>query len=144
MTNKKNRKLSNIIIHPSFQFRFSMITTSLLFVCIIMFGYFSYSKVNENYELLVEHSSLSDEVKLILKNELHNLKINFAFFAIIISFVFFLINLYYTHRIAGPMHKLITLLNRSGKNDIHKIYFRKSDEFKDVADAYNQFIDRLK
>lgn len=50
-----------------------------------------------------------------------------------------IVGLVLSHRIAGPLRKLQNhmLAVASGRTDA-KIHFRKNDEFRDLADAYNQ------
>ena len=45
----------------------------------------------------------------------------------------------YTHRSAGPIHKISQTLQTMAKGDItHEIHLRKNDEHKDMAEAINQ------
>jgi signal transduction histidine kinase len=59
--------------------------------------------------------------------------------------IVFVMSLFMSHKIAGPMYKLknhITNL-RSGRKYDH-LFFRKGDNFPEIADEFNQFVDHLK
>jgi len=46
------------------------------------------------------------------------------------------------HRIAGPMHRLLRLLNEVAAGDLtHEIKFRKRDEFQEIAAAADNVVD---
>ena len=54
--------------------------------------------------------------------------------------------LYYSHKISGPVYKITNCLEQMGKNGspYEKITLRESDEFRELADAYNKAVDNMK
>ena len=65
-------------------------------------------------------------------------------FHLVFTAMIFLISLFVSHKIAGPLHKLQTFMN-SGANgkDPGELNFRKSDYFQELAEAFNRFKGRL-
>ena len=56
-----------------------------------------------------------------------------------------LLALYYSHRIAGPMHHLKEHLQKMIDGDFSRdLNFRKSDEFRSIAILVNRLQSRLK
>jgi len=57
--------------------------------------------------------------------------------------VMFLVSIFLSHRIAGPIYKLSKSMElaRDGKLE-GPIYFRKNDHFQEVADLFNALLDR--
>ncbi|RYZ78408.1 MAG: methyl-accepting chemotaxis protein [Proteobacteria bacterium] len=70
-------------------------------------------------------------------------------FWLVVMQVFFLmmtffITIFMSHRIAGPLYKLGKALNELRNGNLSKIYFRKFDHFKELADDYNLAVESLK
>jgi len=72
----------------------------------------------------------------------------FILFLILIQFIFSLIILilfvFFTHKIAGPMYKLKTHLQRIREGEvITPLTFRSGDYFHDVAEEVSEFLDSV-
>ena len=62
--------------------------------------------------------------------------------SVVITGVFVLI---YSHKIAGPVCKITKCLEQMEKGQtLGKINLRESDEFRELADAYNKAVDNMK
>src|SRR5690606_25964788 len=58
--------------------------------------------------------------------------------------IVFVITIFISHKIAGPMYKLKTyLLNIKNGGEITPIFFRKGDYFSDLADDVNDFVQEI-
>jgi len=56
----------------------------------------------------------------------------------------FILSIFFSHRIAGPIFKLTKFLKNSRKGGKPEVlYFRKNDYFKEVADEYNATMDSI-
>jgi nitrogen fixation/metabolism regulation signal transduction histidine kinase len=65
--------------------------------------------------------------------------------AILISCLLLLMGIQTSHRIAGPLHRLIqNLKSVAAENQFDAIQLRKKDQLKEVADAFNQMVHSLK
>lgn len=59
--------------------------------------------------------------------------------------VTFLISLFLSHRIAGPLHKLKQTFKRAEEGYIDdEIKFREGDHFQDLADSYNHMMGTIR
>jgi nitrogen fixation/metabolism regulation signal transduction histidine kinase len=67
-----------------------------------------------------------------------------VFLQLAVMSVMFLVSIFLSHRIAGPIYKLSKSMElaRDGKLE-GPIYFRKNDHFKEVADLFNSMMARL-
>jgi len=67
-----------------------------------------------------------------------------VFFQLVFVAVTFLISLFVSHRIAGPLYKMQQFFHkvRGGKFGDH-LKFRKSDHFKELADDYNEMMESV-
>lgn len=83
-----------------------------------------------------EAKMLSEQQKKVLSNIILNSNIRLMHFFIVALIFIFVISLIYSHRIAGPLHRLIHNLNeiRNG-NLIQNFKLRQKDELKDVANV---------
>lgn len=51
-------------------------------------------------------------------------------------------NIYYSHRIAGPIHRIkLTLEQKMRGEDVGTVSFRKRDEFQEVAELLNRYFE---
>jgi hypothetical protein len=48
--------------------------------------------------------------------------------------------LYISHRVAGPLHRLVNHLRTSTMSNVEPVQFRKNDYFPEVQAAFNEFI----
>jgi nitrogen fixation/metabolism regulation signal transduction histidine kinase len=67
------------------------------------------------------------------------------FFQAVFLCVTFLISIFMSHRIAGPLYKLKTFFKMNGKGKLSPdLRFRKSDHFQDVAEDYNHMMGAIR
>lgn len=57
-------------------------------------------------------------------------------------FLIFAGGIWLSHRVAGPLYRLTAHLNKSSKDSVTPLKFRKGDYFPEVQDAFNDFIAR--
>lgn len=55
----------------------------------------------------------------------------------------FLLSLFLSHRIAGPVYKIGKAMHDARNGNLEKITFRGSDHFKELATEYNHFIESI-
>ncbi|MBN1622202.1 MAG: hypothetical protein JW871_06390 [Endomicrobiales bacterium] len=55
--------------------------------------------------------------------------------------ILFIANIYYSHRIVGPIFRLKRMLERKTKGEeVNPIFFRKNDNFHDLAELINKIL----
>lgn len=71
------------------------------------------------------------------------LLIRLGFIVVFMVATFMALGFILTHRIAGPMYRLRTELKKAVQGErVGKIQFRKDDEFQDLPELINEFIER--
>lgn len=123
-------KRSVFLINPSFQLKFSLIVCSIVLVSTMLYPiiiYDFFKVVGPNFEST--------------RNEL------IAFLVIVqllITALVFIIFIFFTHKIAGPLFKLKNHLRsiREG-NPVSPITFRNGDYFQDVAEEVSMFLETV-
>lgn len=140
---KDNRKKTNLIINPKFQYSFiaSFFFLMLaLYVIVLLVANWLIgpliSQIN-SLNLPADH-----QVWLVVDN--FNNYTNFI--AILLFFVFscffIMASLIISHRIAGPLKNLQNNLAKMGAaKKLTKVYFRKNDYFKDLEGDFNKMVD---
>ncbi len=76
------------------------------------------------------------------KDQIFRLLILLQFFFLVMTF---LLNIFISHRIAGPVHKLRVLFKNAARGRLnHQIQFRKGDHFIPLADQSNQALGEIR
>lgn len=131
-------KRSIFVINPKFQFKFSLIVCSLILISSLMYPVTIY----EVFEAIFrQNPSLGEK----MGNSRSQLLTMLAIIQFVYLIIVFIICIFISHKIAGPMFKLSSYLrNVADGNPIQELYFRNGDNFTEVADLYNQAMNRIK
>ncbi len=131
------------LINWKFQLRFSFFVCSWLFALsvvypIIIYNLFSYfiryAARDPNGPPLLALHQIQDKVFWIL-----------ILFQVIFLVVTFLISVFVSHRIAGPLYKLRKFFEKAKSGDFsEELHFRKNDHFQELAADYNSMARELK
>lgn len=125
-----------LLIDREFQLKFSFFVTSWVLVLSVVFPSILYSSIETFLRILsrkVDPTTLQG-----IQNFQAELVTAIVLFMIVISVTIFLIAMYVSHRVAGPVYKIKTALARWKRGNVEEeIVLRKSDHFKDLADSYN-------
>jgi len=139
---KKPYQRKIILINKPFQLKMSFILTSWIVALTYIYPLLVFNIFN-GLVLSLSHPRL-EEVALLIRelNELvftRTLLIYFAF-----GVLTFLLSLYVSHKIAGPLYKLRSAMeNFTSSREYKKIYFRKSDYFAELANSYNELTEKI-
>lgn len=133
---KNQRKI--ILINKKFQLKICFILGSLVILSTLIYPFAIYDLF-----LRFEQFITKDGIDLI--NQRNDLILYLIIVQAVFSLIMFFIILLISHRIAGPMYKLVNYLRdiRDGK-DADKLTFRDGDYFPEVADEINKTISYLK
>lgn len=142
MASSQQYRRNIFLINRPFQMRFSFYVCSWLFALsfvypIIIYNLFNYLarylQLDPNGPGLAAIQGTRKEVLLLL-----------VVFQVIFLIITFMISVFLSHRIAGPLYKLKSFFRQNGDGKLSpEIHFREHDHFKDVADEYNQMLSRL-
>jgi len=136
------RKLKNLIINPKYQAKYVFWVSSTGMILVVVNALVFYSRVKENYSILVELSPMTDEAKTQLYSELNQIVVQLFGISAVFLLMVGIVGLVFSHRTAGPMYhfKRVFKLIQEGKTDA-RVRLRPSDDFHDVADGFNAMMD---
>lgn len=139
---KKNYKRSIYLINKKFQFKYIFIILILTFSAVFVVSFVTFyviwtNVINEFFFIQDASKKLGD---IYLKTtELLIIPL------LILAFVFSIIGILYSHKIAGPLYRVQKICEEIGKGNLNiNVKFRKGDEFHEVADSLNKVIHSLK
>ena len=138
----KNRSIKNILINPAYQLKYVFWVSTAGIVLITANAFVFYSYIKENYSLLVELSPMDEASKAQLYQELNEILIKLG----VVGLIFVLFTAFFgiklSHRTAGPLYHFKRVFNdiKNGKTE-SRIRLRPGDDFKDVANAFNEMMD---
>lgn len=139
---KKNYKRSIYLINKKFQFKYVFIILFIMFTAIFTISFVTFyviwtNVINEFFFIQDASKKLGD---IYLKTtELLIIPL------LILAFVFSIIGILYSHKIAGPLYRVQKICEEIGKGNLNiNVKFRKGDEFHEVADSLNKVIHSLK
>ena len=131
------------LINRPFQLRFCffvcswLFTLSFVYPIIIsnLFDYFSrYMTLDPDGPSLQAIQSVRQEIVILL-----------LLFQLVFLIITFMISIFVSHRIAGPLYKLKNYFRQNGDGKLSgDLYFRTNDHFKDVAVEYNSMMAKLR
>jgi hypothetical protein len=132
-------KRSIYLINPKFQLKFSAFVCSFVLLTSIIYPITIYELIGSITTTLnnpeVTKSLFEKRTSLILTLIL----LQTGFICLI-----FVICIFQGHKIAGPMYKLKKYLdNIKDGNPPEKLYFRKGDHFLEIAESFNQAMDKI-
>ncbi len=130
-------KRSIFLVDPKFQIKFSLAVSFLIFISNLIYPLLLWDFLNQ-----ISNSNPLMATKLgATKNE-------FFFYLLIIQIIFislvFIIFIFLTHKIAGPLYKLKKhLLGIRQGEPVTPLVFRGGDHFTDVAEEVTLFLETL-
>ena len=138
---KSRRK--QILINKPFQLKFCVFVCSWIFAISLVFPLIIYRL----FDFFMSHISPNPPSGTILAVESvrFDLVIMLVGLEIIFLFVTFLVSLFISHRIAGPLYKLQRTMDETSPEEIpEKLAFRKYDYFPELAESYTKMVERFR
>lgn len=135
---------SIFLINKPFQFRYSLYVCSWIFALSLVYPTIIY----QTFEILVRYAARDPEgppVQFLLDKR-HELIWMLGFLQILFMGLIFLISIFMSHRIAGPVFKLTRAMDEAaeGKLPPGDLTFRKRDHFPEMAESFNRVLNRLR
>jgi len=134
---------SIFLINKRFQLRFSLYVCSWLFALSLIYPLI----IHNLFELFVRHAALDPTGPAL--SQLEQTRTNVFWLLVFLQLMFlgitFLISIFMSHRIAGPLYKLHKFFADAEKGNLNQdLYFRKNDHFQDLAEDYNRMISGIR
>ncbi len=137
------QRRSIILIDRKFQLRFAFYVCSWLFALSLIYPAIIYNL----FDFFLRYASLDPNgptVAAIQATRRELLSIVIILQLVFLS-VTFLLSIFLSHKIAGPIYKLKKFMNMAKEGNLNEaLRFRKADHFKDVAEVYNDMTQGLK
>lgn len=130
-------KRSIFLVNPSFQLKFSLIVCSIILISTLIYPVIIY----DFFQLVLANSpNVSGAMKDAQKDLIYYLILIQA----VIILLVFLVFIFFTHKIAGPLYKLKAhLLGIREGQPVTPLAFRNGDYFHDVADEVSLFLETI-
>ena len=130
-------KRSIFLVNPGFQLSFSLIVCSIIFISSLVYPIIV-------LDLLTELMNRFPDIQEKMKLAQTDLIIFLGVIQLIFISMVFIMFIFLTHKIAGPMHKLKNhLANIRQGGPITPLTFRDGDHFHDVAEEVSLFLETL-
>lgn len=139
MQKPSNRKIRKFLINPKFQIAFLTINVvlsvsfSLVFWLAVKKSFSEFKEMGRSAALPPNHVFFT-----FIEKQESNLNMTMLFAFLLIFSIGLLFSLWFSHRIAGPIHRLCNALEEMQKNKkLKAITFRKNDFFLEIPEAFN-------
>ena len=138
------RKISNYLVNPRYQLKYIFWLSLAGLLLVAANGYLVYHYVHENYLALVDLSPMTEEVKQVLRQELHEIVIRLALISVGFLGIVGGIGLVFSHQTAGPLFHFKRVIGEVIAGNLNaRVRLRPKDDFQDVALAFNEMVDHL-
>jgi len=132
----------HLIINPLFQVKFALLFTLAVAVFSLIFPIFVYTMLSnlEGHDFFQKHGNAAQA----LREARYDLFIFLGLTSLVTVVTSFVLALFHSHRIAGPLYKLrmSMVAMQQGILDRH-IKFRTNDNFPELADGFNAMTDAI-
>jgi nitrogen fixation/metabolism regulation signal transduction histidine kinase len=132
----------HLLIHPAFQLKFAFLFTAAVVAFSVIFPIFVYTM----FDSMESHSFFQKNAAALqaLREARYDITIFFIVMVILFVAIAFMLALFQSHRIAGPLYKLRMAMigMQQGVLDQH-IQFRNHDNFPELADGFNAMTDAI-
>ena len=147
MTNsekKHRRNYKNFLINPKFQLKYVFWMVSTGAGLALTYSVLFYNFANDSYKLIIELSKVPEETQVLMQYQLTKVILIQGVVTFIFLLCIGLVGVLFSHRVAGPLYKLKSAFERVKKGEGQlRIYFRKYDEFQEVALEFNKMLDQI-
>ena len=124
------------LINPKFQFKYALLVCIFVVVATFVYPWTIFDMFNSIKQYV--------QPEIDVDAQRNSLLILLAIVEFVILMIICIVMLFLTHRIAGPMYKLQnTFKDIKNGGPLKRIYFRKGDNFHEVAHADNEAVEVL-
>ncbi len=128
-----------LLINKPFQIRFAVYVCSWLFVLSVIYPML----VSQLYDWFFKYVSADPNGPMIpfIQKSRQDMLFWLGLMQVCFMLMTFLMSLFMSHRIAGPLYKLSKSMNGLRNGNLAKITFRKNDHFQELAQDYNFMVE---
>jgi hypothetical protein len=134
-------KRRTYLVNPEFQIKFSLYVCGLVFISSIIYPLTIYDLITSFIGFV---ATKNPQVAQELEGKRSGLIMILTLWQVGFTALVFIICIFFSHKIAGPMYKLQKFLRakRNG-DDSGRLFFRKGDYFQEVADDFNEAFEEI-
>lgn len=126
-------KRSIYLINPKFQLKFAMFVSTFVFLPSLVYPWTIYELI----EKLVARVGGPEQIRM-LEDQRVVLIVTLAAIQLAFTALVFIICIFHSHKIAGPLYKLRTYFQTIIDGNVpDKLFFRKGDNFQELAEDFN-------
>lgn len=131
-----SEKRRNLLINRQFQIRFAFFVCSWLLPLSLVYPVIIYKFFDIFINYVVTDASVA--ARTAVESTRQQMFWLLVFFQLLFLAVTFVISLFMSHRIAGPLYKLSRFFDEVGRGHLNQdLHFRKQDYFTDLAADFN-------
>jgi len=140
----KKRKLADLLINPIFQLKAAALSLIPGIIIVTIYNFLINQRMRENYDILVSASPMQEAAKSQLWLEFDQFRIQLVAFSLFFLVLIFLFGVFLSHKVVGPIHKIRKIMEEVRRgNKKARVFFRKGDEFTELAASFNNMMDSL-
>jgi sensor histidine kinase YesM len=130
-----------LLINRPFQIRFAIYVCSWLFVLSVIYPLL----VSQLYDWFFRYIAADPHGPMIpfLQKSRQDMLFWLTLMQVCFMLMTFLMSLFMSHRIAGPVYKLSKFLNGLRNGNLSRVGFRKNDHFQEIAEDYNHAVESI-
>ncbi len=129
------------LINPKFQVRFSALVTFAVLLSSLIYPFAIYDLMDNFITYMAQNSP--EQVSQ-LTSRRNDLIMTLILWQIGFSSMIFIVCVFFSHKIAGPIFKLMKFFQGAREGHLSdKLYFRKGDYFHELAEDYNDTMDTI-
>lgn len=141
---RRQRSLRNILINPRYQLKYVFWLSATGISLVVIYSSMVYYYVRENYAILVELSPMDEAAKAQLYRELTEIIVRIGGLSLLFLTFVAALGVVFSHRTAGPLFHFRKVFNRIQQGDLKaRIHLRPTDDFREVAQAFNEMMDAV-
>jgi hypothetical protein len=129
------------LINPQFQIKFSLYVCLLIFLSSLIYPITIFELLSSFLDFAALNAERIPEFRRLTNNleeKRNNLIIVLVLWQLGFIGLAFVVNIFLTHKVAGPLFKLKKFFHAIANGEDHgKLYFRNGDYFSDLAESYN-------
>ena len=135
-------KRKNFLINPKFQMKFSLYVAILVFISSLIYPITIYDLMQSFIDFLSKGRPGASDLLAGKRTSLIQI---LAIWQVGFTFLVFVVCIFFSHRIAGPLYKLQLTLEKFRKDGFvkQKLFFRSGDYFKEIADDFNKTFESI-
>ncbi|MBC7691174.1 MAG: hypothetical protein H7222_05345 [Methylotenera sp.] len=134
-------KRTVLLINKKFQLRFSLFVCSWVFGLSLVYPLLIYSLYNFFFRYMAVDPN--GPQLAVLEDTRRRMILLLVLLQILFIAITFLMSLFISHRIAGPLHKLGMFFRQARDGKMETLRFRDKDHFKELAEGYNEMISAI-